>query len=709
MISKAQEVLKKHFGFDQFRPLQAEIIEQVLDKKDALVLMPTGGGKSVCFQIPALLMEGTCIVVSPLISLMKDQVDALKSNGIRAEFLNSTQNFTEQQEILEACFRGDIRLLYVSPEKLLTDLDQIIRMAKPSLFAIDEAHCISSWGHDFRPEYTKMGFLRERFPDIPFIALTATADKVTRKDISKQLKLHEPKLFISSFDRKNLSLDVRIGIKPKQKIEEITDFIRNRKDQSGIIYCLSRNTCEDVAQKLKSGGIKANFYHAGMEASDRARVQEDFIKDDLQIVCATIAFGMGIDKSNVRWVIHYNMPKNMEGYYQEIGRAGRDGLPSETILYYSYADLLMLNKFASEGGQSEINLEKLKRIQHYAEADSCRRRILLNYFSETLAENCGNCDVCKNPRKHFDGTVIVQKALSAITRMSEKEGSQMVIDVLRGSMRAEIIYAKYDQLKTHGAGSDISSIDWQRYLMQMLNVGVLEIAYDENFVLKLTSAGRDILFGKKKIDLTVLQVIDLKVRSAREKKVTNSILPKEELFDSLRKVRREFALQENVPAYIIFSDATLQDMVSERPRNTAAMLEISGVGEHKFQRYGQAFLNAILDFLGESNSKKEKGDTYRETLQLYQQGLNPEEIALRRKMSPQTAYSHLAYLYLRGNINSLEEFISWQEVNDVKKALKFIGGKSKALKPIFEHLNESISYLKIRLALAVMEKEDSDK
>jgi ATP-dependent DNA helicase RecQ len=706
MISKAQEVLKKYFGFDQFRPLQAEIIEQVLDKKDALVLMPTGGGKSVCFQIPALLMEGTCIVVSPLISLMKDQVDALKANGIRAEFLNSTQNFAEQQEILESCFRGDIKLLYVSPEKLLTDLDQIIRMAKPSLFAIDEAHCISSWGHDFRPEYTKMGFLRERFPDVPFIALTATADKVTRKDISKQLKLNEPKLFISSFDRKNLSLDVRIGVKPKQKIEEITDFIRNRKNQSGIIYCLSRNTCEDVAQKLKSAGIKADFYHAGMEANDRARVQEDFIKDDLQIVCATIAFGMGIDKSNVRWVIHFNMPKNMEGYYQEIGRAGRDGLPSETILYYSYSDLLMLNKFASEGGQSEINLEKLKRIQHYAEADSCRRRILLNYFSETLAENCGNCDVCKNPRKHFDGTIIVQKALSAIIRMAEKEGSQMIIDVLRGSMRAEITYSKYDQLKTHGAGSDISSIDWQRYLMQMLNVGVLEIAYDENFVLKLTPAGRDILFGKKKIDLTVLQVIDLKVRSARDKKVTSSIPPKEELFDSLRKVRREFALQENVPAYIIFSDATLQAMVSERPRNAAAMLEISGVGEHKFQRYGQAFLNATLDFLGELNSTKQKGDTYRETLRLYQQGLNPEEIAVRRKMSPQTAYSHLAYLYLRGNINSLEEFISWQEVNDVKKAVKFIGGKSKALKPIFEHLNERVSYLKIRLALAVIEKEE---
>ncbi|WP_026897469.1 DNA helicase RecQ [Daejeonella oryzae] len=707
MISSAQEILKKYFGFDQFRPHQAEIIERVLDKKDALVLMPTGGGKSICFQIPAMLMDGTCIVVSPLISLMKDQVDALKVNGISAEFLNSTQNYNQQQEILEACFRGDIKLLYVSPEKLLTDLDQITRMAKPALFAIDEAHCISSWGHDFRPEYIQMGFLRERFPEIPFIALTATADKVTRKDISKQLKLREPKLFVSSFDRKNLSLDVRIGVKPKQKTEEIISFIKSRNNQSGIIYCLSRNKCEEVAEKLKSAGIKADFYHAGMDADDRSSVQEDFINDDLQIVCATIAFGMGIDKSNVRWVIHFNMPKNMEGYYQEIGRAGRDGLPSETILYYSYADIILLNKFASEGGQAQINLEKLKRIQHYAEADSCRRKILLNYFSETLPENCGNCDVCKNPRKHFDGTVIVQKALSAIVRMSEKEGSQMVIDVLRGSMRAEITHAKYDQLKTHGAGSDISSLDWQRYLMQMLNLGVLEIAYDENFALKLTAAGRDILFGKKRIELTVLQVLDLKEISSREKKVKRVLAPTEELFDILRNVRRDFAMKENVPAYIIFSDATLQAMASEKPRNQIQMLEITGVGEHKMERYGQAFINAILDFLGES--KKQRGDTYRETLLLYQQGLKPEEIASQRKMSPQTAYSHLAYLYLRGNISSLEEFVSWTEVDQVKKALRFLGGKSKAMKPIFDHLNESISYLKIRLALAVIEKEEEEK
>jgi len=534
MLTPANEILKKHFGYDSFRPYQAEIIEHILGKKDALVLMPTGGGKSVCYQIPALMLEGTCIVVSPLISLMKDQVDALKANGIAAEFLNSTQSFNEQEKILRACSRGEIKLLYVSPEKLISDLETISSMAKPGMFAIDEAHCISSWGHDFRPEYTKLGFLREKFSDIPFVALTATADKITRKDISKQLNLKDPELFISSFDRKNLNLAVRIGIKPKQKIQEIIGFIHQHHDQSGIIYCLSRNKCEEVAEKLQEAGINAGFYHAGMDSDDRSKLQEAFITDELQVVCATIAFGMGIDKSNVRWVIHFNLPKNMEGYYQEIGRAGRDGLPSETILYYNYADLIMLNKFASEGGQAEINLEKLKRIQHYAEAGTCRRKILLNYFSETLKEDCGNCDVCKSPRKQFDGTVIVQKALSAISRMGEKEGAQMVIDVLRGSRRAEILDAGYEKLKTHGAGSDIITPDWQRYLMQMLNMGVLEIAYDENFALKISPEGKEILFGKKKIELTVLQVFAAKEKTTRER-VTASVAPEEALLTGFVK------------------------------------------------------------------------------------------------------------------------------------------------------------------------------
>lgn len=706
MVSEARQILKKHYGYDQFRPQQEEIINRILDKKDALVLMPTGGGKSVCFQIPALLLEGTCIVVSPLISLMKDQVDALKANGISAEFLNSTQNHQEQEEILEACHRGEISLLYVSPEKLLTDLEMISRMAKPQLFAIDEAHCISSWGHDFRPEYTKLGLIRAKFSHIPFIALTATADKITRKDISKQLNLKDPQIFISSFDRKNLSLDVRIGVQPKQKIQEIASFIIKRPNQNGIIYCLSRNKCEEVAEKLQEAGINADFYHAGMSAEDRAKTQEDFINDDLQVVCATIAFGMGIDKSNVRWVIHYNLPKNMEGYYQEIGRAGRDGLSSETVLYYNYADLIMLNKFASEGGQAEINLEKLKRIQHYAEADSCRRKILLNYFSETLEENCGNCDVCKNPRKHFDGTIMVQKALSAIARMGEKEGASMVIDVLRGSRKAEILEAGYEKLKTHGAGSEINSTDWQRYLMQMLNIGLLEIAYDENFALKITGAGNEILFGKKRVELTVLQVIVPKEKITREKRnrptyETTKVTPEENLFNLLRKVRHDFALKEDVPAYIIFSDATLQAMVTEKPKNAENMLHISGIGEHKLAKYGQAFLDAINDF--SENKTKKQGDTYRETLLLYNQNFNPDEISARREISPQTVFSHLAYLYLRGNIDNLDEFVSAKETEEVKKALQIIG-ETTAMKPIFEYLNGSISYQKIRLAMAVLEK-----
>jgi len=701
-----QELLKKHFGYDHFRPKQAEIIEHILNKKDALVLMPTGGGKSVCFQIPALLMEGTCIVISPLISLMKDQVDALKANGICAAFLNSTQSFAEQETILEACQKDEIKLLYVSPEKLLTDLEVILQRAKPAFFAIDEAHCVSSWGHDFRPEYAKIGFLRDRFQGIPFVALTATADKVTRRDISKQLNLQNPKLFISSFNRGNLSLDVRIGIKPKQKIQEIVDFIHSRSTESGIIYCLSRSKCEEVSARLREAGIDAGYYHAGINADDRVQVQEDFINDELPIVCATIAFGMGIDKSNVRWVIHYNMPKNMEGYYQEIGRAGRDGLPSETILYYNYADMIMLNKFASESGQAEINLEKLKRIQHYAEADSCRRKILLHYFSETLDENCGNCDVCKNPRKHFEGTVLVQKALSAIARMGEKEGAQMVIDVLRGSRRTEILEFGYDKLKTHGAGSDISVIDWQRYLMQMLNIGVLEIAYDENFALKITAIGKEILFGKRGVELTILPILAAKGKQVKEKIAQPKVVPEDELFDHLRKVRRDFAMRENVPAYIVFSDATLQAMVVAKPKTAEDMLHIAGVSEHKFSRYGQAFLDVILDFLGESLSKK--GNTYRETLLLYQRGLGPEEIATYRNVSPQTIYSHLAYLYSKGNISTLDNFVAWDEVEIIKKAIGVIG-ESKAMKPIFDYLNESVPYHKIRLAMAVIEKEESNR
>ncbi|TKC00810.1 DNA helicase RecQ [Pedobacter cryophilus] len=702
---KPPELLKKYFGYDSFRPQQEEIIEKVLSGADSLVLMPTGGGKSLCFQIPALLLPGTAIVVSPLISLMKDQVDALRSNGIAAAFLNSSQTFEEQQMILDACHKGQISLLYVSPEKLISDIDIINQVCKPSLFAIDEAHCISSWGHDFRPEYTQLGFLRQRFAHIPFMALTATADKVTRRDIIKQLKLKTPQVFITSFDRKNLSLDVRIGVKPKEKMEEIIDFVKERDQQSGIIYCLSRKKCEEAYEALANAGVSAMFYHAGMSSETRSSVQDRFINDELQVVCATVAFGMGIDKSNVRWVIHYNLPKNIEGYYQEIGRAGRDGIPSETILYYNYADLIMLNKFASEGAMAEVNLEKLKRMQHYAEADSCRRKILLNYFSENLEENCGNCDVCSNPRKHFDGTLMVQKALSAIMRMGEKEGANMVIDVLRGSKKQEIVAAGYDKLKTHGAGAEVPAIDWQRYLMQMLNLGVLEIAYDENFALRITPLGKDILFGKRKMELTVLQTLQATDKTVKTRK-NNAITDDEELFNQLRKVRRDFSIEENVPAYVIFSDATLSEMVNQKPITSQDMLLISGVGEHKLEKYGNAFLNAIIDFSSGSSSKKLKGSTYKETLSLYRQRLSIEEIAVRRNIAVATVFSHIAALYLSGEIESLAQFVNEDEVVSVKEAIKATG-ETKIMKPIFEHLKEVVPYHKIRLAMAILEKREA--
>lgn len=541
------------------------------------------------------MLDGVCIVISPLISLMKDQVDALKGNGISAAYLNSSQSFSQQQEILDSCYRGEIALLYISPEKLTSDISLITQMARPSMFAIDEAHCISEWGHDFRPEYRHLGILRERFGHVPFVALTATADKVTRKDIVRQLRLKNPEIFISSFDRSNLSLEVRAGIKPRQRLKDIALFIRQKPGQSGIIYCHSRYTCEELTSDLQMLGIQVAFYHAGMSAINRSKVQEEFLRDELQVICATVAFGMGIDKSNVRWVIHYNLPKNMEGYYQEIGRAGRDGLPAETILYYNYADLTTLNRFAAESGQADINLEKLKRIQHYAEADICRRRILLNYFSENPNEDCGNCDVCRNPRKHFDGTQLVQKALSAITRMREQESAAMVIDVLRGSMRTDLKEAGYHLLKTHGVGGDISSFDWQRYLMQMLNLGILEIAYDENFALKITPHGRDILYGRTKAKLTVLPLL-ISNGNKVSKSSSNHVNEEDELFEQLKKVRRRFSVEEDVSPYNIFSDATLYQMAREKPLTEQEMLLIPGVPEYKVDRYGDDFLDLINSF-----------------------------------------------------------------------------------------------------------------
>jgi|UniRef100_UPI00359C66E0 ATP-dependent DNA helicase RecQ len=601
-----QQTLKTYFGYDSFRPLQEEIIRHILGGNDALVLMPTGGGKSICYQLPALLREGTAVVVSPLISLMKDQVEALCANGISAGALNSSNDETENAALRRACMEGKLKLLYISPEKLLAEANYLLRDMHISLFAIDEAHCISQWGHDFRPEYAQMGILHQQFPQVPVIALTATADKITREDIIKQLHLNHPRIFISSFDRPNLSLTVKRGYQQKEKSKAIIDFIARHPGESGIIYCMSRSKTESVAQMLQKQGIRAAVYHAGLSPIRRDEAQDDFINDRVQVVCATIAFGMGIDKSNVRWVIHYNLPKSIESFYQEIGRAGRDGMPSDTLLFYSLSDLILLTKFATDSGQQSINIEKLQRMQQYAESDICRRRILLSYFGETATHDCGNCDVCKNPPERFDGTIIVQKALSAIVRTEQQISTGVLVDILRGNMTPEVVDKGYEQLKTFAAGREVPARDWHDYLLQMLQLGYFEIAYNENNHLKITSAGSDVLFGRATARLVVIrreEANETKRGRKRKLPVLSKELPlglpnteNEDLFEALRELRKRLADEEALPAYIVLSDKVLHLLSTSRPTTIEEFGNISGIGEYKKKKYGKEFVNLIRKF-----------------------------------------------------------------------------------------------------------------
>ena len=600
------QTLKTYFGYDSFRPLQEDIIRHLMDRKDALVLMPTGGGKSICYQLPALLSEGTAVVVSPLISLMKDQVETLCANGIAAGALNSNNDETENASLRRACMEGKLKLLYISPEKLLAEANYLLRDMHISLFAIDEAHCISQWGHDFRPEYTQMGILHQLFPQVPIIALTATADKITREDIIKQLHLNQPRVFISSFDRPNLSLTVKRGYQQKEKSKAILDFIARHPGESGIIYCMSRSKTETVAQMLQKQGIKSAVYHAGLSPARRDEAQDDFINDRVQVVCATIAFGMGIDKSNVRWVIHYNLPKSIESFYQEIGRAGRDGMPSDTLLFYSLADLILLTKFATDSGQQSINLEKLQRMQQYAEADICRRRILLSYFGENTTCDCGNCDVCKNPPERFDGTIIVQKALSAIARSEQQIGTGILVDILRGNMSSEVTERGYHRLKTFGVGREVPARDWHDYLLQMLQLGYFEIAYNENNHLKITQSGTDILFGRARTLLVTIRREEA-VQTTRGRKRKATVPTKElllglpntesgELFEALRTLRKRLADQEALPAYIVLSDKVLHLLSASRPTTIEEFGNISGIGEYKKKKYGKEFVELIRKY-----------------------------------------------------------------------------------------------------------------
>ncbi len=695
-LDKLQPTLKKYFGYDSFRSEQQKIIESVLSKNDNLVIMPTGGGKSICFQLPAILFEGVTLVISPLIALMKDQVDGLNANGIPANYFNSSQDSNEQEQIFEDIHHAKIKLLYVAPESLSL-LENVINEKYISCIAIDEAHCISSWGHDFRPSYQQLGYLKSKLPNTPIIALTATADKATREDILNQLRIPNAKQSISSFDRKNIELEVRPA---DDRVSQIIKFIRSKPNEVGIVYCLSRKSTEQLAEKLQLNGIKAAAYHAGLTFEKRNKTQEDFIFDKTQVVCATVAFGMGIDKSNVRWVIHYNMPKNIEGYYQEIGRAGRDGLNAHALLFHSYADVIQLRKFAEGASNFDVQIAKLDRMKQFSEATTCRRKILLSYFGELLSENCGNCDVCKNPPEFFNGTILAQKILSTIVRLKESEATGVVIDVLRGAKNATIIDKNYDKIKTHGIGNDVSWKDWQQYVIQLINQGYCEIAFHKNNILQLTEFSKKVLFENELVELTKPTIVTEKTTKKKGTKKSGTT----KLFDRLRVLRQSIALEENIPAYLIFNDATLKEIERVRPMSDEEFLEVSGVGQRKLEVYGTAFINEVIAFTKEKKVTKNKKNTHLVTYELYQKGLSIDEIAKQRKLTTTTIFSHIAKLYNDGKDINIDELVNKNEVDIVRKAKEELDSPN-ALKPYFEHLNEQLDYFKIRLALSVIDKE----
>ncbi len=715
-IARAKEILKHQFGYDSFRLNQEQAIKTVLAKKDCVVLMPTGGGKSLCYQIPALMADGLTVVISPLIALMKDQVDALKNNGVEAAFLNSSQTSREQTEVFQTVRSGKIKLLYVAPERLLQSGDQFIEFLKSinvSLFAIDEAHCISSWGHDFRPEYMQLAKLKKYFAGVPLIALTATADKLVRKDIVERLGLKNYELFVSSFNRPNIFY----RIEPKRNSSaRLLEYLEKRRDESGIVYCLSRNSAESLAANLRDEGFNALPYHAGLDKEIRDKNQELFLKDEAKIIVATIAFGMGIDKSNVRFVVHMDLPKNIESYYQETGRAGRDGLESEALMFFSWGDVKKLKDFAAVEGnraQTEIMLNKLNTMGKFGDMKTCRRRFLLNYFSEESTADCGHCDNCTTTFERFDGTIIAQKALSAVYRTGQRFGLSYLIDFLRGS-QAKTIWEEHKTLKTYGVGADVSKENWFEYFRDLIAQGYLAQTEGQFPTLVLTEKSNEVLRGNETVELIKA--------TAREEKKTSLVSSVsrdyfKDLFDDLKKVRTAFAKEENVPPYVIFSDATLIELATFLPLDVDEIRRISGVGDLKLQKYGADFLEVVRDYCEINNlasrinlktpkrerktltKRDEKGnDTYGISLDMFKSGLSVEEIADSRRMAKSTIETHLVRFIPSGEI-MLDDLVHVSKIERIRSAIIELHDEA-TLGRVKETLGEDYSYGEIRAVMA---------